>query len=60
MTGHTPWSQIKFKQDKDWDDFLNDRMRREDTAVASKFFAYKHLGRGHLLGHLVKGWRNED
>ena len=43
-----------------WDDFLNERMRREDNAVALKFSAYKHLGRGHLLGYLVKGWRNEE
>jgi len=43
-----------------WDDYLNERMRREDTAVAAKFSYYKNLGRGHLRGDLVKGWRNED
>jgi hypothetical protein len=55
----TPWAQIKHKS-SDWDDYLNERMRREDAAVAAKFSAYKNLGRGHLLGHLVKGWRNEE
>lgn len=43
-----------------WDDFLNERMRREDAAVAVKFAYYKSLGRGHMRGELVKGWRNEE
>jgi hypothetical protein len=59
MTGHTPWAQIKFKM-KDWEDFLNERMRREDEAVKLKFSYYASLGRGHMRHDLIKGWRDED
>lgn len=60
MTGHTPWTQIKFKQDKTWDDFLNERMRREDEAVKLKFSYYASLGRGHMRTDLIRGWKAED
>ena len=44
-----------------WDDFLNERMRKEDSAVAAKFAAYVHLGRGHLRQDLCKfRWSFED
>jgi hypothetical protein len=59
MTGHTPWREIKYKS-LDWVEYLNRRMRKEDEAVAARFAAYKHLGRGHLYGNLIKGWRSED
>jgi hypothetical protein len=33
---------------KTWDDFLAERMRREDEYIRRKFSRYAYLGRGHL------------
>ncbi len=60
MTGHTPWAQIKHKRLVSWEDFLNERKRKEDEAIKQKFFPYRHLGTGHLRHDLVKGWRDEE
>lgn len=37
-----------------WDDFLRERMRREDEYVARKFARFANLGRGHLRTDIVR------
>lgn len=31
-----------------WNDFLAERMRREDEYIRKKFVRFAHLGRGHF------------
>lgn len=42
------------KQFLTWDDFLKERMRREDEAVRLRYVYYTNLGRGHLRQDICK------
>lgn len=37
-----------------WAEIETARMKREDDAIARKYFAYKHLGIGHLRPELCR------
>lgn len=39
-----------------WNDYVEQRQKKEDESVAAKFVPYKHLGRGHLFPHLCRSY----
>lgn len=45
---------METKKMQDWEDFLRERMRKEDESVAQKFASWAYLGRGHLRTDLCR------